>query len=288
MIRLEKVKKKRKDFTLDISLTVDDGHISALIGPNGAGKTTTFKAILGIVDIDEGKITIDGKEITMMDQADKTFIGAVISGTSFSQYLTINDIAIVLKSAYPGFDADYFDQAIIRSSLPVKKKLREFSTGMMAKFKVICALSHHPKTLILDEPTAGLDTFAREDIAEMLRTHMDRFEDTSMIISSHITSDLATLADDIYLINDGKIILHEDVDVILSDYGLIKINHSAYSDIDKTHIIRKRQVKDHLELLTDEKAYYRENYPEIIIEDCDIDKVMTNFVKGESYEGSDR
>ena len=121
------------------------------------------------------------------------------------------------------------------------KKIKEFSTGMKAKLKVLVAISHHAKLLILDEPTAGLDVIARDELLELLREFMEKEEDRAILISSHISSDLETLCDDLYMIHDGKIILHEDTDVLLGDYALLKLDDTQYHTLDKQYLLRSKK-----------------------------------------------
>ena len=164
--------------------------------------------------------------------------------------------------------------------LPPDKKIKDFSTGMKAKLKVLVAISHDAKLLILDEPTAGLDVIARDEVLEMLREFMEKDEKRSILISSHISSDLETLCDDLYIIHDGKIILHEDTDVLLSDYALLKVDNEQYNKLDKQFIIRSKIEPYGHSCLTNQKQYYMENYPKIAIEKGTIDEVLTMMIRG--------
>ena len=204
MIKTEHLKKNYKNFTLDCSLEIRSGFITGQIGQNGAGKSTTFKAILGLITPDGGSISIFGKDISEITPLDKQDIGVVLSDSGFSGYLTIDDIIPVLESLYRNFDRAFFINQVEHFKLPRDKKIKEFSTGMKAKLKVLAAISHNAKLLILDEPTAGLDVVARFEILEMLRDFMGKDENRSILISSHISGDLESLCDDIYMIHDEK------------------------------------------------------------------------------------
>ena len=138
---------------------------------------------------------------------------------------------------YSKFDKSLFIEQVQKFQLPMNKQIKEFSTGMKAKLKVLVAISHNAKLLILDEPTAGLDVIARDELLEMLREFLEKDEERSILISSHISSDLESLCDDLYMIHDGKIILHEDTDVLLSDYALLKVDAEQYSKLDKQFIL---------------------------------------------------
>lgn len=169
MLKLKGLKKKYGDFSLDCSLEVRPGMITGFIGPNGAGKSTTFKAILGLISYDGGEIEIFGRRITMPGVAEKKRIGAVLAESGFSGELTVGDAGKILKAFYPGFDAAHYKEKARELSLPMDKKLKEFSTGMKAKARVLSAVCHRADLLILDEPTAGLDVIARDQILELLR-----------------------------------------------------------------------------------------------------------------------
>ncbi|MGF6376573.1 ABC-2 type transport system ATP-binding protein [Clostridiales Family XIII bacterium PM5-7] len=281
MLNIERVKKNYQNFSLDCSLEVKKGRITGLIGQNGAGKSTTFKAILGLISIDEGEISIFGKDIRDFDAADKEALGVVLSNAGFSGYLTIDDIIPVLSSLYGQFDQPYFEEQIERFKLPRKKKIKEFSTGMQAKLRVLVAISHQAKLLILDEPTAGLDVIARDELLELIRAFMEEDEERSVLISSHISSDLETMCDDIYMIHDGKIIMHEDTDVLLSDYGLLKVDDQQYEQLDKEYILRRKKESYGYSCLTNQRQYYLENYPNIVIEKSKVDEVITMMIRGE-------
>lgn len=281
MLKIEHVRKNYDSFSLDCSLEMKSGCITGLIGQNGAGKSTTFKAILGLISIDSGMIHILGKDIKEFNEKDKQKLGVVLSDSGFSGYLAINDIIPILKNLYNDFDSAFFLKQIERFGLPRNKKIKEFSTGMKAKLKVLVAISHNAKLLLLDEPTAGLDVIARDELLELLREFMEENEDRSILISSHISSDLETLCDDLYMIHEGKIILHEDTDILLSDYALIKVNQKQYDTLDKQYILRSKKESYGYRCLTNQKQYYIENYPQIAIEKGTIDEVITMMIRGE-------
>lgn len=280
MLKIEHLKKTYDNFSLDCSLEVRKGCITGLIGQNGAGKSTTFKAILGLISIDSGNITVLGKDIKKFTTKDKEELGIVLSDSGFSGYLRIKDIIPILQNMYEKFNKSFFLEQVQRFQLPLDKKLKDFSTGMKAKLKVLVAISHNAKLLILDEPTAGLDVIARDELLEMLREFMEADEERSILISSHISSDLETLCDDLYMIHEGKIVLHEDTDVLLSDYALLKVDRKQYEELDKRFILRSKKESYGYSCLTNQKQYYMENYPKIAIEKGTIDEVITMMVRG--------
>lgn len=281
LLRTERLKKNYGNFTMDCSMEVMRGRITGLVGRNGSGKTTLFKAALGLIKPDGGSVEILEKKPDALTAEDKTKIGTALSDSGFSEYLKIKDIRQILKSFYDSFDEAYFDEQVRKMQLPVDKNIKGFSTGMKAKLKVLVALSHGAELLILDEPTSGLDVIARDELLDLLRDYMEADEDRGVIISSHISGDLQDLCDDIYMINEGKTIFHEDSDVLLSDYAVLKMDTGAYEKLDKGYILRVKEEAYGYRCLTNQKQYYAENCPELVIENGTVDGIITMMVKGE-------
>ena len=281
MIRLENVKKQYKQFQLDCSLQVKPGQITGLIGENGAGKSTTFKLILDLIRKDEGKIEVLGKSVSELTKEDKENIGVVLSDSGFSGYITVKDIIRILSALYSQFDKDAFLNGCDKYRIPLNKKIKEFSTGMKTKLKMLVASSHGAKLLILDEPTAGLDVVARDEFLEMLQEYMAKGEH-SILISSHISSDLENLCDDFYMIHDGKIVMHEETDVLLSGYGIIKPSIEQYEMLDKKHLLKVKKEAFGYRCLTNDRQFYIDNYPDVITEKGNIDEMILLMVRGEN------
>lgn len=280
MLKLEHVKKQYKDFHLDCSLTVKPGMITGLIGANGAGKSTTFKAVLGLIRTESGMVELFGKRPEEITPEDKERLGVVLADSGFSGYLSIRDLIPVLKAMYHQFDQTYFEEQCRRFELPMTKKIKEFSTGMKRKLQVLAAISHHTDLLILDEPTAGLDVLARDEMLTMLREYME-IEGRAILISSHISSDLEDFCDDIYMIDHGQVILHEETDTLLNEYGLLKVDGKQYERLDKTYVLRSRKETFGYSCLTNEKQFYQENYPDIVVEKGSIDELIMMMVRGD-------
>lgn len=281
ILKLDNIIKKYDNFELNCSLCVNPGCVTGLIGQNGAGKSTTFKSILNLITIDGGEITVFDKPHRALTNKDKQDIAAVLSDSGFSSFLTIGKIIPVLDAMYGSFHKEEFVSRCKYFGLPLNQQLKEFSTGMQAKLKVLIALSHDAKLLILDEPTAGLDVVARDEILNLLREYMET-EGRSILISSHISTDLEGLCDDIYFIHDGKIILHEDTDVLLSDYASLKVDQAQFDKLDKTYLISVLKENYGYRCLTAQKQFYLENYPGIIVEKGCIDDIIMLKVKGET------
>ena len=280
-MRLEfnQVVKKYDGFQLDCTMMVEEGCVTGLIGRNGAGKSTAFKAALGLIRLDGGKVTLDGKDVATLPAKEKENIGVVLSESGFSGYLSIKDVVCIMKGMYKTFRKEEFLERCKQFGLPFDKQVKEFSTGMKAKLKVLVAMSYGAKLLILDEPTAGLDVVARDEILDMLRVYMEN-EGNSILISSHISSDLEGLCDDVYMIDNGKIVLHEETNVLLDEFGVIKVTGEQYEALDKAYIMSKKKEAFGFALLTREKKFYQENYPELAIEKAGIDQIITLLISG--------
>lgn len=280
MLKLANVKKQYKDFTLDCSMEVKTGCVTGLIGPNGSGKSTTFKAVLGLIRRDGGSIEVKGKAPEDLLPEDKENIGVVLANSGFSGYLMIKDLIPVMDRLYSEFDREGFLKKCEKFRLPMDKKIKDFSTGMKRKLQLIAAISHNADLLILDEPTAGMDVVARDVLLNMLREYMET-EGRTILISSHISSDLEGFCDDIYMINEGKIILHEETDVLLGEYGLLKVTKEQYEAMDKDYILRHKKEQFGYACLTNQKQFYQENYPDIVIEKGSIDELIMMMIRGE-------
>lgn len=280
MLEINGLVKKYKDFTLNCSMKVERGCITGLVGENGAGKSTSMKAVLGLISYDSGDIKLMGKAPAELREAEKEKIGVTLAESGFSGYLKVKDIVPVMAAMYPGFDRERFLNLCRRFNIPQDKYIKEFSTGMKAKLKVLVAVTHDADFLLLDEPTTGLDVTARESILDLFREYMEEDESRSILISSHISSDLEGLCDDIYIIHEGKIVLHEDMDNLLNEYGLIKADDEQYVRLDKEHILSVRRMPFGYECLTDQKGYYRENYPDIVVENGSLDEAITMMTGG--------
>ncbi len=280
MVKVDNLIKNYGDFKLDVSLEIPDGTVTGIVGKNGAGKSTTIKSILGLVKPDGGHVTVNGKEASKLTGKDKEAIGVALSDSGFSTFLTVKDVTAIMKKLYPTFNEALFKESCSSQGLPANKPIKEFSTGMRAKLRVLVAMSHDAQLLIMDEPTAGLDVEARNDILDLLRKYLLEDEKRSILITSHISSDLEGLCDDIYLIHDGKIVLHEDTDAILSNYGVLKVDEAAYEKLDKSYILSTK--KDHFgyACFTNEKQFYVENNPDIVIENSDIDDLILMMTGG--------
>lgn len=279
-LQIKQLQKQYGKFQLDVSLTVKPGQITGLVGKNGAGKSTTFKTILGLVKKQGGEILFDGKDAMGITNKEKEKLGVVLANSSFSGWLTISDVIPILRNMYEEFDEPFFVQQCEKMELPLKKQIKDFSTGMAAKLKVLIAISHKAQLLLLDEPTSGLDVMARNEILDMLREYMEE-DERSILISSHISGDLETLCDDLYIINDGKILMHEDTDTLLGNYGILKLSPEQFDKVGKEYFIKVKKDTYGYACLTKEKGFYTENYPDVVLEKGNIDDVFMMMIQGE-------
>ena len=264
-----------------ISFILNKGEKIAILGQNGVGKTTMVKCLNRILKPDGGSVRILGKNPLELTAEDKAKTGVALSDSGFNGFLKVRDVKRILKSFYTGFDEAYFDEQAEKMQLPVNKNIKEFSTGMKAKLKVLAAVTHGAELLIMDEPTAGLDVVARDELLEMLNEYMEKDENRAVVISSHISGDLEGLCDDIYMIDEGRIVLHEDTDVLMDSYAVLKVDEEQFKGLDKSHILRVKREPFGYSCLTGEKNFYTENCPGIVVERGGIDSVMTLMIKGE-------
>lgn len=282
MLNIDHVEKNYGDFRLDVTMELKPGCITGLVGRNGAGKSTTFKSILDLVCPESGSVQVLGTDSRRMSAKERENLGVVLSDSGFSEYLTVRDINSILKSMYQKHKGESFLAQCERLGLPTDKKVKEFSTGMKAKLKVLVALSHDAKLLILDEPTVGLDVAMREELLDLLRAYMEADEERAILISSHIATDLEGLCDDIYMINDGSIVLHEETDVLLSSYAVLKMDAAQYERLDKKYILQAKKEAYGISCLTNQKHFYAENYPQIVVEQSGIDDLILFMIGGEA------
>lgn len=277
---MQDVRKKYGDYEFRMSMEIPHGRITGLVGKNGAGKSTAIKLMLGLAKPDSGSISVLGSEGRELSPAVKQKIGVSLAESGFSTQLTVEDVKHILSKMYPAFEQNLFEKQCGSLKLPTNKKIKEFSTGMKAKLRVLTAITHKAELLILDEPTAGLDVETRNEILDLLREYVAENEKRTILISSHIATDLESLCDDIYLIHDGKLILHEDTDVILAQYGVLKVNEEQYATLDQRAILKVQKENYGYACFTNDRQFYQENYPQIAVENGGIDELILMMTGG--------
>lgn len=276
--------KKYSNFTLDhISFSIPSGSIVGLIGENGAGKSTTVNSILGLIKKDSGKITILGHDTDNSDYAVKEKIGVVFDGCNFPEELTPIKLSKVLCDIYSSWDQPYYQNLLCRFHIPAAKKIKTFSKGMKMKLSIVVAFAHHPCLLILDEATSGLDPVVRDDILDMFLEFVQD-EDHSILVSSHITSDLEKVADYIVFIHAGKIIFCSPKDELLEHYGIMKCGTALFDAVDKDDMIAYRRQDYEWQILVGDREKAAKKYPGAMVTAATIDEIMLLYVKGEKNE----
>ena len=240
-IEIKNLTKSFPGFTLNnLNLTLPGGCILGLIGENGAGKSTTIKLILDIIHKDSGSITILGRDNTKNILLTKEEVGVVMDEIGLPECLTAKQIGSVMAHTFRNWDTSTYQALVQRMDLPEKKPFKDYSRGMKMKLGIAIALSHHCKLLLLDEATSGLDPVVRDDVVEML-SEFTRDEGHSILISSHIVSDLEKLCDYIAFLHKGKLLLWEEKDVLLAEYGVIHCTPEQLQSIAPEAINHKKE-----------------------------------------------
>lgn len=241
-LELKNVSKSFSGFCLDnISLTLPSGCIMGLIGENGAGKSTTIKLILDMLHKDDGTITILGKDNEKDISLSKEDVGVVMDEVGMPECLTAKQIGNVMKHTFRNWKEDEYTRLLQTLSLPDNKQFKDFSRGMKMKLGIAVALSHGAKLLLLDEPTSGLDPIVRDEVVDMFYD-FTRDENHSILISSHIVSDLEKLCDYVAFLHKGKLLLCEEKDMLLSEYGIIHCTVEQLLELDKEVIKYKKET----------------------------------------------
>lgn len=267
------------DFVLDhVSFTVPSGSIVGLIGENGAGKSTTIHAAIGLIQKEAGHAAILGKE--ELDAETREQIGVVFDGSNYPEILSPKKISRVMKHIYRSWDEPAYLRLLKQFSLPPDKPIRQFSKGMKMKLAITAALSHHSKLLILDEATSGLDPVIRDDILDMLLDFVQN-EEHSILISSHITSDLEKIADYIVFIHEGKVVFSKPKDELTEQYGIIKCGAAQFDAIEKSDIIVSRKMDYEWQVLISDRDKMQKKYRDALIVPAAIDEIMLLYIKGE-------
>ncbi len=271
--------KSYKDFVLDhVSFTVPSGSIVGLIGENGAGKSTTINAVFGLIQKESGHVSILGHE--EIDSDTREQIGVVFDGSNYPEILSPKKINRVMKHIYHSWDEQTYFRLLKNFLLPVDKQIKQFSKGMKMKLAISVAFSHHSKLLILDEATSGLDPVIRDDILDMLLEFVQN-DECSILVSSHITSDLEKIADYIVFIHEGKVIFSKPKDELIEQYGIIKCGAAQFDALEREDIIVYRKMDYEWQVLISDREKMLKKYPKAMIVPATIDEMMLLYVKGE-------
>lgn len=266
-VELKHVNRKLGDFQIrDLTFSLPEGSILGIVGRNGAGKSTMIKLMLGLLKRDSGEIVLNGEFVDVLPANTAEEIGVVFDEPVFPEELTLLEIAGVLKDLYQNWDQTLFESDLKKFDLPEDQPFKAFSRGMKMKAMIITALSHHPKILILDEPTSGLDPVVRDEMVELF-FEFTREEDHTILISSHIVSDLERLCDYILFIRNGKIELFEEKDRLLDRYGILSLTEDQVEDLPEGSICGIRRTAYQTDVLVDREMTAGWDPPPATLED---------------------
>ena len=283
-IEVRNLTKRYKDFTLDdISFALPRGTIMGLIGENGAGKSTLINSILGIADSESRLTAILGLDMKTHSKKIKEDIAVIFNDSHYDINLTPKIIGHILSKVYKNWDSPLFSKYLERFGLPEKKKIKKFSTGMRVKLEFAAALSHHPKLLVLDEATSGLDPVFRDEILDILREFTED-EDHAVLMSSHITSDLDKIADYIAYLHEGKMQFIKTCDEIRNDYGIITCGQELFDTLSRDDIAAYKKEPYNYRVLVKNRAKLRQIFRDIPMENASVEDIMLFYIKGEKVK----
>lgn len=267
-------------FKLDhVSFDIPKGTVMGLVGENGAGKSTTIGGILDLIRKDEGTVTFMGRQLSSSKEL-KEDIGVVLDGINFYETLTPARVGKILKAAYKQWNDNVYKGYLDRFELPLNKEIKTLSKGMKMKLGIAAALSHDPKLLILDEATSGLDPVMRDDVLDVFLDFVQD-EEHSIMMSSHITTDLEKIADYITFIHKGKVLFSKPKDELIYKYGIIRCGEAAFDSIDKSDILAYRKEQYQLSVLVADKDAAKKKYRNEVVDNSTIDDILLLYVKGD-------
>lgn len=277
-VEVQGLTKRYPGFTLDhVSFAVPSGSIVGFIGENGAGKSTTMKAVLNLIRRDEGSVRLLGKEDGAEYPEIKEQIGVVFDESYFPDNLKIRDVDRIMRSIFRSWESGKFLDYCRRFGLPEKKIVKTFSRGMKMKLSIAAALSHQTKLLIMDEATSGLDPVVRNEILDLFQEFVQE-EDHTVFLSSHITSDIERIADYILLIHKGRILLFEDKDTLLYEYGVARCSWEQAQNLDKALVVGVRRSQFETEVLVRNRKALKEQ-PDLVVDRASLEDILLFTVK---------
>ncbi len=270
----------KSNFMLEnMTFSLPYGAILGFVGENGAGKTTTIGCILNTMKKDSGTIKIFGKEMLDEDTDMREKIGVVYDGDNFPAYWTIKQLSQVMEGLYRQWDHSLFQKYIEDFQLPIKQKIKHYSRGMTMKLAIAVALAHHPQLLILDEATGGLDPIMRDEMLDVFLEFVQE-ENHSILLSSHITSDLEKVADYITFIHNGKLIMTASKNDLAYNYAIMRCKESQFLALDPNDILSFRKRDFQIDVLVANGKNAKRKYKDIVIDHVSIDEIMLMLVKG--------
>ena len=263
-----------------LSFSLPYGAILGFVGENGAGKTTTIGCILNTVRKDSGMVKLFGKEMRDIDTDIREKIGVVYDGDNFPGFWTAKQLSQVMEGIYTQWDNALFQKYLEDFHLPVKQKIKNYSRGMTMKLAIAVALSHHPQLLILDEATSGLDPIMRDEMLDVFLEFVQE-ESYSILLSSHITSDLEKVADYITFIHNGKLIMTASKNDLVYNYAVMRCKESQFLALDPSDIIAYRKRDFQIDVLVANGKEAQRKYKGAVVDHVSVDEIMLLLVKGE-------
>ena len=283
ILELQKLCKSfpKSNFILDkLSFSLPYGAILGFVGENGAGKTTTIGCILNTVRKDSGMVKLFGKEMRDIDTDIREKIGVVYDGDNFPGFWTAKQLSQVMERIYTQWDNALFQKYLEDFHLPVKQKIKHYSRGMTMKLAIAVALSHHPQLLILDEATSGLDPIMRDEMLDVFLEFVQE-ESHSILLSSHITSDLEKVADYITFIHNGKLIMTASKNDLVYNYAVMRCRESQFLALDPGDMIAYRKRDFQIDVLVANGKEAQRKYKGAVVDHVSVDEIMLLLVKGE-------
>lgn len=273
-ITIKNAVKSYDKFSLNIeNLEIPKGYITGIIGRNGAGKTTLIKSILGITEHDSGEIFVLGKKMNGNERELKNNIGVMWGNSGLYSGVRLKDMTKAISRFYTDWDNETYKGYIKKFGLDESKKYKELSMGMCAKYSIALALSHNAELIIMDEPSSGLDPLAREELMDIFAKLITEKE-VSIVISTHITSDLDRMADFIVMIDDGRVVLNMPKDELIETHRIVKGGKDELSDDVKKHLVSYKINAYNFEGLTKDVDYMKSNYKDFVYEKPIIEDIM--------------
>ena len=279
-LEINHLKKNYIDFHLnDVSVKIPKGTIMGLIGENGAGKSTIINTVLNIAKKDAGEVKVFNKDIEKCEKEIKEDLAVIFDECHYNPNFKCKTIGKFMSKIYKNWQQETFDNYLIRFELPTEKKIKDFSKGMKMKLAFAVALSHQAKFLILDEATSGLDPVVRDEILDILKEFvMD--ENNTVLISSHITSDLDKISDYISFLHNGELIFTKTYEDIQDHYGVIKCGSKIFESVDKNEIIAYKKEDFEYRLLVQDRHTFAKVYQDVVIEKASLEDIMLFYIKG--------
>ena len=277
-IAIKGLTKRYKDFALeDLTLNLPYGCVLGLVGENGAGKSTTIRLIMDAVGRDAGTVEVLGADNQGPDFLRvKEDVGVVLDETFFPEVLTAVQVGKIMADTYKNWDQGVYGGWLQRLGLPEKKKLKDYSRGMTMKLGIAAALSHHPRLLLLDEATGGLDPMVREELLEVFADFAAE-DGHAVLLSSHIVSDLERICDYIAFLHRGRLVLCEEKDVLLDTYGILKCTREQLANIPEEAIHGKRVGAYGVEALVERELMPRG----LTVDRANLEDIILYLVKEE-------